>query len=63
MDMDELIAWAVSKNCGPRRQTGSCEHEACDENDRAIAVLRSAIKFEGTDAAGQRVSGWLIPDA
>jgi hypothetical protein len=62
MDMDGLIAWAETKNCGPRRKTGTCEHEACEENDRAITTLRSAKRFEGTGANGKRVSGWLIPD-
>ena len=62
MPLDEVIRWAVTKNCGPRRQTGACEHEACDENDRMIATLREGRRFGGTDEKGQPVSGWLIPD-
>jgi len=63
MTIDEIIAWAKSKNCNDRRKTGTCEHEACKENERVIAVLQTAKWFSGTDQNGARVSGWLIPDA
>ena len=63
MTIEEIIRWAESKNCRPRREGGTCEHEACIENDRAIAVLRAARKFTGTDEKGMTVSGWLLPDA
>jgi hypothetical protein len=63
MTIDEILAWAESKNCGPRRKTGACEHEACDQNDRVIAILRTARRFKGTNANGASVSGWLIPDS
>ncbi len=58
--LDDVIAWAKSKNCKPRRQGGNCEHSACVENDKAIAFLESGAAFEGTDAAGKKVKGWLI---
>jgi len=60
--LDEIIAWAETKNCNDRRKTGACEHEACDENDRVIARLRTARRFRGKDASGSEASGWLIPD-
>jgi hypothetical protein len=62
MTIEEIIRWAESKNCRPRREGGTCEHEACDENDRAISALRTARRFRGTDENGTAVSGWLLPD-
>ena len=63
MALDEVVRWAETKNCGPRRKTGTCEHEACDENDRMIAILKKGRRFSGTDKNGQPISGWLIPDS
>jgi len=62
MTLNEIIRWAESKNCNDHRQTGHCEHAACDENDRVIAVLRRARRFRGSAENGEPVAGWLIPD-
>jgi hypothetical protein len=63
MTIDQIIAWAETKNCNDRRRTGACQHDACDENDRVIAVLRTARRFVGTDQDGRDATGWLIPEA
>ncbi len=60
MTLEEIIRWAESKNCRPRRERGTCDDQACDQNDRAIAALRQARRFTGTDENGQAVSGWLL---
>jgi len=59
--LDEVIAWAEAKNCAPRREGRSCDHEACVRNDEAIAFLRSGVEFNGTSTDGTKASGWLIP--
>jgi len=62
MTIDEIIRWAKKKNCRDRRAGGTCEHEACAQNDRAIEALESARRFAGKDENGQAVSGWLLPE-
>lgn len=62
MTLEEIIGWAKTKSCRARRSGGTCEHEACAQNDRAVEALENARRFTGTDEDGQPVSGWLLPD-
>ena len=62
MRVGELADWARSKSCVGRRSSGTCEHEACDENEEAVELLERLARFQGEDDAGKRVSGWLLVD-
>jgi hypothetical protein len=59
--LDEVVCWAETKSCIDRRRGHSCPHEACEENERAIAFLKRAREFRGADEKGKPVEGWLIP--
>ena len=62
MKVEQLADWARSKSCDDRRSSGTCEHEACDENEEAVRLLEKLVRFRGTDSRGRPVSGWLLAD-
>ena len=63
MKASELVHWAETKNCGPRRTDGTCDHEACEVNVQAIALLNRLKEVSFADpASGQQVEGWLLTE-
>lgn len=60
MDVKQLAEWIDARICGQCKQGYTCDDFDCDQAKQIAELLKRMAPFEGKDASGNPVSGWLV---
>lgn len=63
MEPQEMAEWAYSHACEGCHGGQECKLDACYNATEVSEFLKRLERFEGTDANGNSVRGWFVPDA
>ena len=62
MDPTGMAEWAYSHACDRCHAGEPCELDACINAQKVADFLRRMVRVDTTDASGQKIKGWMVPD-
>jgi hypothetical protein len=62
MDPQKMAEWAYSHACDKCHAGEVCEMDACINASEVADFLKKTVRIDTTDAGGQPLKGWFIPD-